>query len=182
MKQNGTMTTVTRRYRGTSAFTSLEKTSKIEDRRSHLARKHDDVCAIEHRVGHVSDLGARRARVRGHRLEHLRRDDDGLSDGVAHVYHPLLLARQPLLGDLHSQVAARHHDGIRLGEDLIITSSLHRKHVGTSARRHVGTAAQQHSTARHVTARHSTPQRDATSQDDAMSPKRRHTSIIDGDS
>ena len=55
-----------------------------------LSGEHHGVRAVEHRVADVRHLGARRARVAAHGLEHLRRDDDGLAGLVALAHHPLL--------------------------------------------------------------------------------------------
>ena len=44
-----------------------------------LAGEHQRVGAVEHRVGDVRRLGAGRARLLHHRLEHLRRDDHRLA-------------------------------------------------------------------------------------------------------
>ena len=48
-------------------------------------------CRVENRVGNVGHLGARWARVGGHGLQHVSRDDDGLAGHFAlgddHVLH-----------------------------------------------------------------------------------------------
>eukprot|EP00964_Phaeocystis_antarctica_P006359 scaffold3454_cov68-Phaeocystis_antarctica.AAC.1 len=82
-----------------------------------LPREHHAVGAVEHGVGHVAHLGARGARVEGHRLEHLRRTDDRLARAVALCDHHLLRDEDLLRGDLDAEVAARHHDAVRLLED-----------------------------------------------------------------
>mmetsp|Transcript_25891 Transcript_25891/g.77217 ORF Transcript_25891/g.77217 Transcript_25891/m.77217 type:complete len:552 (-) Transcript_25891:3-1658(-) len=84
-----------------------------------LAGEHHGVGAVEHRVRDVRALGARRARVRDHRLEHLRRHDAGLARRTALSNHHLLLAEDLLGRDLHAEVAARDHDAVRGGEDLV---------------------------------------------------------------
>mmetsp|Transcript_4182 Transcript_4182/g.13448 ORF Transcript_4182/g.13448 Transcript_4182/m.13448 type:complete len:385 (+) Transcript_4182:695-1849(+) len=84
-----------------------------------LAGQHHGVGAVEHRVRDVRALGARRARVRDHRLEHLRRHDAGLARRTAFSNHHLLLAEHLLGRDLHAEVAAGDHDAVRGGEDLV---------------------------------------------------------------
>jgi hypothetical protein len=61
-----------------------------------LAGEHDRVGAVEDGVGDVGGLGARGHRGVGHRLEHLRRDDDGLGHAAAHLDGALLHDRHGL--------------------------------------------------------------------------------------
>mmetsp|Transcript_17814 Transcript_17814/g.58960 ORF Transcript_17814/g.58960 Transcript_17814/m.58960 type:complete len:668 (+) Transcript_17814:184-2187(+) len=84
-----------------------------------LARQHHAVGAVEHRVGDVGRLGARRARVARHRLKHLCRADAGLARDVALCDHHLLREEHLLRRDLDAQVAARHHDAVGGGENLV---------------------------------------------------------------
>mmetsp|Transcript_40294 Transcript_40294/g.134368 ORF Transcript_40294/g.134368 Transcript_40294/m.134368 type:complete len:419 (-) Transcript_40294:165-1421(-) len=84
-----------------------------------LARQHHAIGAVEHRVGDVGRLGARRARVARHRLKHLCRADAGLARDVALCDHHLLREEHLLRRDLDAQVAARHHDAVGGGENLV---------------------------------------------------------------
>lgn len=43
-----------------------------------LRGQHHRVRAVEHRIGHVGDLGSGRAPIGDHRVEHVSRDDDRL--------------------------------------------------------------------------------------------------------
>ena len=82
----------------------------VADRR--LGRQHHGVGAVEHGVGDVADLGARRRRGVDHRLQHLRRRDDrgALLDAVAD--DPLLQVRDVLERAVDAEVAAGHHHGV----------------------------------------------------------------------
>ena len=82
-----------------------------------LAAQHDRVRLLVDRVGDVGDLGAGRHRVVHHRLEQVRRDDDGLAGDRALADHLALQDRQLLEGDLHPEVTARDHDGVGRRED-----------------------------------------------------------------
>mmetsp|Transcript_69386 Transcript_69386/g.167831 ORF Transcript_69386/g.167831 Transcript_69386/m.167831 type:complete len:516 (+) Transcript_69386:274-1821(+) len=84
-----------------------------------LSREHHAVGAVEHGVGHVAHLGAGGARVGRHRLEHLRRADDRLAREVALCDHRLLREEDLLRRDLDAEVAARHHDAVRLRQDRV---------------------------------------------------------------
>ena len=84
-----------------------------------LAREHDGVGAVKHGVGDVGALGAGRPGVGDHRLEHLSRDHARLARLPALGDHHLLLAEDLLRGDLHAEVAARHHHAVGGGEDLV---------------------------------------------------------------
>ena len=48
--------------------------------RGRLPRQHDRIDAVVHGIGGVADLRASRTRLLAHRLEHLRRDDDGTAE------------------------------------------------------------------------------------------------------
>ena len=87
------------------------------DRR--LARQHQGVGAVEHRVGDVADLGARRRRRRDHALHHLRRRDHRHA-GVDAAPHDLLLhVRHVLERALDAEVAAGDHHRVGHGDDLV---------------------------------------------------------------
>ena len=78
-----------------------------------LGRQHHRVGAVEDRVRDVARLGARRARMRDHRLEHLRRRDHRTAEPVAERDDPLLRVRHFLERQLHAEVAARDHHARR---------------------------------------------------------------------
>ncbi len=84
-----------------------------------LAREHHGVGAVVDGVRDVRDLGARGARVADHRVEHLRRGDDGLVGRVALGDDGLLHVRHELGRDLDAEVAAGDHDAVRRLEDVI---------------------------------------------------------------
>ena len=84
-----------------------------------LLAQHYRVCAVEYGVGDVARLGAGGARVLDHRLQHLSRDDDGLTRLVA-LGDYLLLEEGDVPGrNLDAEVAARYHDAVALVDDLI---------------------------------------------------------------
>ena len=78
-----------------------------------LTRQHDRIHPISHGVRRVAHLGARRPRTGRHRLQHLRGDDHG------NAVHPrgkrdlLLGARDALERHLETEIAPRHHHGVR---------------------------------------------------------------------
>ena len=84
-----------------------------------LAGEHDRVGAVDDGVGDVARLGARRARIADHRVEHLRRRDDGLRRDVALVDELLLQHGHLFHVDLDAQIAARDHDAVGDLEDLV---------------------------------------------------------------
>ena len=84
---------------------------------SGLAGEHDGVGAVIDGVRDVGDLGAGRARVVLHGVEHLGRGDDGLVGRVALGDDLLLDVRHELGSDLDSQVAAGDHDAVGGLED-----------------------------------------------------------------
>ena len=63
-----------------------------------LLGQHDGVGAVEHGVGDVGDLGARRQRVRHHRHQHLRRGDHRAPGAVGGADEPLLRGRTRSIG------------------------------------------------------------------------------------
>ena len=82
-----------------------------------LAGKHDGVRSIVDCVGNVVGLGTRRPRVLLHGIEHFRRGDHRLA-GVAGFRDQLLLDRwHALERNLHTEVAASHHDPVERGDD-----------------------------------------------------------------
>ena len=101
-----------------------------------LAREHNGVSKLEHRIGNVRHLSASWAWVLLHGLEHLRGDDDGLARLNAHAHH-LLLPRGHL-PDVHldAQVTARHHDTIGGVDNLLqVLEGLCRLHLRDDHRR-----------------------------------------------
>ena len=87
------------------------------DRR--LAREHQRVGAVEDGVGGVGGLGARRARVLDHRLEHLGGDDDGLGLAAGELDGALLHERHVLERHLDAEVAAGDHDAVEGRDDAL---------------------------------------------------------------
>ena len=77
-----------------------------------LAAEHDGVGAVIDGVCDVGDLGAGRARVLDHRVEHLRGHDDGLLRLNALADEHALDERDALNGHLDAEVAASHHDAV----------------------------------------------------------------------
>ena len=77
-----------------------------------LPAQHHRVGAVEDRVGHVAHFRPRRRGVVDHALEHLRRDDHRLADGLASTNEVFLDDRH--IGDvhLHAQIAAGDHQAI----------------------------------------------------------------------
>ena len=96
----------------------LDRLDRIRAGRG-LGREHHRVGAVEHRVGDVGHLGARRHRVRDHRLHHLRRGDRELVPLAREPDHPLLQRRHRGVADLDREVAARDHDAVGRVDDLL---------------------------------------------------------------
>ena len=87
------------------------------DRR--LLREHHGVGAVEDRVGHVCDLGARRPRRADHRVEHLGRRDRRPRVLAAEPQQPLLDHRHLLDRQLDPEVSARDHDAVGDADDVL---------------------------------------------------------------
>ena len=84
-----------------------------------FGRQHDGVRAVVDGGGHVGGLGARGHGALDHGFQHLRGDDHRLA-GAAAAAHGALLDRGHLFGrQFHAQVAARHHQRVGLGDDLV---------------------------------------------------------------
>src|ERR671921_116609 len=84
-----------------------------------LAREHHRVGPVEDGVGHVGDLGTRRAGVPDHGVEHLRGHDDRFAQAPATGDHALLLDGHPLGGELDGEVPAGHHDAVGGRDDVL---------------------------------------------------------------
>lgn len=84
-----------------------------------LSREHDAVGSVEDGVGDIRDLGSGRSGVVSHGLEHLGRDNDGLSGNVALGDHHLLGHEHLRGGDLDSEISSGDHDSVGDGEDLV---------------------------------------------------------------
>mmetsp|Transcript_1935 Transcript_1935/g.4805 ORF Transcript_1935/g.4805 Transcript_1935/m.4805 type:complete len:312 (+) Transcript_1935:74-1009(+) len=90
-----------------------------------LAREHDAVRAVEHRVRDIARLRARGPRQPGHGLEHLRGGDHRLTHQVAPANHHLLRQEHLLRWDFHAQVSTRHHDAVaRLNDRVEVLEAL----------------------------------------------------------
>ncbi len=132
-----------------------------------LARKHERVGAVEHRVGDVTRLRPGRPRGHGHGVEHLRGHDHRLRGLAAQLDRSLLHERHGLQREFDAEIAPRHHhpverrddllevlDGLRLldfgqhrkAHALLVHDRVHIDDVGRRAherqRDHVGTGAQ----------------------------------------
>lgn len=83
-----------------------------------LAGKHDTVGTVGDGVANVANLGAGRARVLDHGLEHLGGANDGLASQVAHGNHFLLGGENLGSGNLDAEITTGDHDTVRLGKDL----------------------------------------------------------------
>ena len=87
--------------------------------RGGLAREHDAVGAVVHRVGHVSNLGTGGTRVVAHGVEHLCGHNDRLV-GISALGDDALLDVGDLLGGhLNAKVAAGDHDAVGVLKDLV---------------------------------------------------------------
>mmetsp|Transcript_36231 Transcript_36231/g.113771 ORF Transcript_36231/g.113771 Transcript_36231/m.113771 type:complete len:237 (-) Transcript_36231:999-1709(-) len=84
-----------------------------------LPGEHHRVAAIEDCVRDVADLGARRHGRVDHRLHHLRRGDAKLVRLVCLLDEELLGEGDALQAELNAEVAARHHQPVGEGEDLV---------------------------------------------------------------
>ena len=87
--------------------------------RGGLAREHDGAGPVVDGVGHVADLGAGGAGVGDHALKHLGRGDHALAAHAADGDQMLLDGGQLGKWHLHAEVAARHHDALAGGADLV---------------------------------------------------------------
>ena len=96
----------------------LHRLDRILPRRR-LGGEHHRIRAVEDRVRDVRRLRARRARVRGHRLQHLR-GGDGEPPPPAGARQDLLLDDRHGLGrQLHAEVAAGDHHAVADFQDLV---------------------------------------------------------------
>ena len=84
-----------------------------------LLGEHHGIGAVEDRVGHVGDLGARGAGRVDHRLEHLGGRDRRLGPPARECEQPLLDERHLLDRQLDPEVAAGDHDAVRRVDDLL---------------------------------------------------------------
>ena len=86
---------------------------------SGLAAEHNGVGAVVDGVCDIGDLGAGRARVLDHRVEHLRGHDDGLLRLDALADEHALDERDALNGHLDAEVSTSHHDAIYAVKNLV---------------------------------------------------------------
>ncbi len=84
-----------------------------------LAGEHHAVGEFIDGVGDVGDLGARRHRLRDHRLEHVRGDDDGAAERLAGLHGAALNDGQLLVGALDAEVATGDHEDVARAHDLV---------------------------------------------------------------
>ena len=93
---------------------------------SALPTEHDRRRAIIDRIGHIRCLRSGRPWILDHRIEHLRRCYDDLSELQCLFNHFLLQNRHFLERDLNSHVTSCHHDPVRNRQDLIqVINPLH---------------------------------------------------------
>ena len=84
-----------------------------------LGAQHHGVGMVQHGVGHVVHLGTCGCDVGDHALHHLGGHDHGAVVDQAAADDVLLHQRYLLHGDLHAEIAARHHQGICFADDLV---------------------------------------------------------------
>ena len=82
-----------------------------------LGRQHDGIRAVEHGVGHVGYLGARRPRILDHGIQHLRGGDARFRAQLDLAQNPLLDEWDFFLPGLDAQISTRHHDRVGGLED-----------------------------------------------------------------
>ena len=84
-----------------------------------FAGEHHAISAIKNRIGDVGRLRARGQPIRNHGLEHLRRRNHRFP-GEIRLRDKLLLCVGDLLDrHFHTEIAARDHDSIRRGKNLV---------------------------------------------------------------
>ena len=84
-----------------------------------FAAEHNGVGALEDRVSHVGDLRAGWTRILYHTLKHLCCHDDRLLALAAGVNYPLLYQRNTLRRNLNSEVTARNHHSVAVGQNVV---------------------------------------------------------------
>ena len=87
--------------------------------RGRFRRQHHGIRAV---IDRRRDVGGLRTRGHGrtdHRFQHLRGDDHRLPQPPAGAHDAALDRRHLFRRQLHAQVAARDHDGIRFFDDLV---------------------------------------------------------------
>ena len=82
--------------------------------------EHDAISAVENGVRHISRFRARGQTAVGHRLEHLRRGDDWLAGQVRFCDQLLLQGGDRFDRHFHAEIAARDHDAVTRGENLVV--------------------------------------------------------------
>mmetsp|Transcript_109989 Transcript_109989/g.354733 ORF Transcript_109989/g.354733 Transcript_109989/m.354733 type:complete len:524 (-) Transcript_109989:26-1597(-) len=91
-----------------------------------LRAEHHGIGAVQHGVRHIAGLRACGEGLVFHGGHHLRGRDRVLARGPGLLDHHLLCHPDLLHGDLHAQVAARHHDAVGLRQDGIeVLQALH---------------------------------------------------------
>ena len=84
-----------------------------------LTGEHDCGGAVKDRVRDVGGLRPGRLGLMDHRLEHLGSSNDRATTFEGVRNDPLLQQRDVGRADLDAQIAARDHDRVRLGQDLV---------------------------------------------------------------
>ena len=77
-----------------------------------FSAQHDSVGAIEHRIGHIANLRARRHGIGDHAFHHLCGRDDHFVVLTRQLDHAFLQSRHHRVADFNRQVTAGHHDAV----------------------------------------------------------------------
>ncbi len=84
-----------------------------------FAAQHHRIGAVQHGVRHVVRFGTGRTRIVDHRIEHLCGDNHRLPGGIGLPGNHLLRQRNLFRLAFHSEIAARHHDPVRLPDNVV---------------------------------------------------------------
>lgn len=96
----------------------LSRTLAPLDNRDIRLSYHDTVRTISDGVANVADLSPCRPWVFDHRLEHLRRADDGLASNVAHGNDLLLSSKHLGSGNLDAKIATGNHHTVGFSKNF----------------------------------------------------------------
>jgi len=84
-----------------------------------LTRQHDTISTVQDCIANVADFGSGRARVSGHRLQHLSSADNWLSGDIALGDHHLLCNEDLARGNLDTEITTSNHNTVSLLQNLI---------------------------------------------------------------
>ena len=82
-----------------------------------LAAQHDGIRLLEDGIGDVGDFGARGHGRFNHAFQHVGGNNHRPADPQAGLHDAALDDGQLFVGDFNAQIAARHHDAVRLAHD-----------------------------------------------------------------